>query len=399
MIYTEFSFPNDSHIIWSLMIVTYPYISGIMAGAFGISALYFVFGIESLKPVSRFSLLVSFSFLLCATLPLLNHLGHPERALNVVIVPNHRSAIGGFGYIYSLFLVILAMIIWFAYREDMIRAAEAASGLKKRILTILLLWNQNLNDDTRQVDRQMVFILTAIGIPSMAVLSGYVGFLFGSLKSNPWWSTPLMPFVFFVSGIISGLALVLLLYLYLGWYGYLEKSYICLRMLCSLLWFSTAMYIVLEGVELLYFYYESSDAWFVISTLLFTKLKYSFFVLQLGIGLGVAFVLLSAMFTLKLEETSFAKMGAVAAVYLLFEVWMMRWNIVVGGQLFSKSYVGFREFHPQWLEKEGILMAIIFTLLPFLVLFAVTRFLSVRPTTEEAPEQITSSGSQAGENI
>ncbi|MDH5639185.1 MAG: hypothetical protein OEZ04_11920, partial [Nitrospinota bacterium] len=79
----------------------------------------------------------------------------------------------------------------------------------------------------------------------------------------------------------------------------------------------------------------------------------------------------------------FAKMSAVASIYLLFEVWMMRWNIVIGGQLFSKSYVGFREFHPEWMEKEGILVAIIFTLLPLAVLYIITRFLSVRPAGEE----------------
>jgi len=391
MIYTEFSFPNDSHIIWSLMIVTYPYISGIMAGAFSIAALYYGFGMSSLRPVSRFSLLVSFSFLSCATLPLLNHLGHPERAFNVMIMPNHRSAIGGFGYIYMVFLTILVLIIWFSYRDEVIRAANAATGLKKRILEASLLWNLNSDSQTQAVDRIVVFYLVAFGIPSMAVLSGYVGFLFGSLKSNPWWSTPVMPFVFFVSGIMSGLALVTLFYLYLGWFGHLEKSPACLRTLGALLWFSTVLYIVLEAVELLYFYYESSDAWFVISTLLLTKLKYSFFFLQLGIGLGVAFVLLSAMFALRVDETTFAKLAAVASVYILFEVWMMRWNIVVGGQLFSKSYVGFREYHPQWLDQEGILAAIVFTLLPFLVLYIVTRLLSVHPLPEE--DEMESAGS------
>jgi predicted membrane protein len=397
MIYSEFHFPNDLHLIWSLMIVTYPLLSGIMAGAFAVTALHISFGLESLRPVSRFSLLVSLAFLVCITLPLLNHLGRPERALNVVIVPNHRSAIGGFGYIYMVFFAILGMIVWFSHREELIRRAQGARGLKRMALNALLLWNHTVDDETRAVDKTVIFYLVSIGIPSMAVLSGYVGFLFGSLKSNPWWSTPVMPFVFFTSGLMSGMALVTLMYLYLGWLGYLEKSYECLRTLAALLWFSTSLYVILEGVELLYFYYESSDAWFVISTLLLTKLKVSFFFLQIGLGLGVAFLLLSAMFALRLDEATFARLAAIASVFLLFEVWMMRWNIVVGGQLFSKSYVGFREFHPVWFEKEGIFPAIAFTILPFFVLWAVTRLLSIGPAEESMPDN-PASRAEAGGN-
>ena len=32
-----FSFPNDIHIMWSLMIVMYPYVTGLVAGAFIVS--------------------------------------------------------------------------------------------------------------------------------------------------------------------------------------------------------------------------------------------------------------------------------------------------------------------------------------------------------------------------
>ena len=60
---TGFLFPNDVHILWSLMIVLYPYITGLVAGAFIVSSLYHVFGREELKPVARFSLATSLCFL------------------------------------------------------------------------------------------------------------------------------------------------------------------------------------------------------------------------------------------------------------------------------------------------------------------------------------------------
>ena len=81
-------FPNDLHIHWSLMIVLYPYITGLVAGAFVVSSLYHVFNVTSLRPVARFALMASFAFLLVATWPLLLHLGHPFRGMNVMITPN-----------------------------------------------------------------------------------------------------------------------------------------------------------------------------------------------------------------------------------------------------------------------------------------------------------------------
>jgi len=75
---TNYVFPNDFHVHWSLMIVLYPYITGIVAGAFIVSSLYHVFGVKALKPISRFSLIFALAFLACATWPLLLHLGHPS---------------------------------------------------------------------------------------------------------------------------------------------------------------------------------------------------------------------------------------------------------------------------------------------------------------------------------
>jgi formate-dependent nitrite reductase membrane component NrfD len=56
------------------------------------------------------------------------------------------------------------------------------------------------------------YAVTVIGIPSAFLLHGYVGFIFGSVKANPWWSTPLMPVVFLFSAMVSGIAAVMVLY-------------------------------------------------------------------------------------------------------------------------------------------------------------------------------------------
>src|SRR5512146_3118653 len=110
-------FPNEAHVHWTVMIVLYPFITGLVAGAFIVSSLYHVFGRAELTPVARFSLASAFVFLLFAPLPLRMHLGHPERSFRIMITPNFSSAMAGFGFIYATSLVLVALEIWFVMRS------------------------------------------------------------------------------------------------------------------------------------------------------------------------------------------------------------------------------------------------------------------------------------------
>ena len=78
--FTGYVYPNEAtqQPLWSVLIVLYPYITGLVAGAFIMASLVRVFNVRALEPVYRLSLLTAFAFLLCAPLPLLFHLGHPE---------------------------------------------------------------------------------------------------------------------------------------------------------------------------------------------------------------------------------------------------------------------------------------------------------------------------------
>ena len=207
-----FVFPNEIEVLWSLMIVLYPYITGLVAGAFIVSSLYHVFGKDELKPVAKFSLVAAFSFLLFACTPLLFHLGHPERAFNIMFTPHFTSAMSGFGYIYSFYLLVVLLEIWFVFRPDIIARAKSSTGLMKALYWVLALGSMDDSEEALHIDHKITMVLAAIGIPSACTLHGYVGFLFGSLKSNPWWSTPLMPVIFLMSAIVSGIAILIVSY-------------------------------------------------------------------------------------------------------------------------------------------------------------------------------------------
>src|SRR5512143_3904669 len=100
-----FVYPNEAGIEWDLLIVIYPYITGLVAGAFVVSSLYHVFGVKSFQPVARLSLLTALSFALVCPLPLLLHLGRPERAFEIFFSPNLTSAMSMFGYIWLSYLL------------------------------------------------------------------------------------------------------------------------------------------------------------------------------------------------------------------------------------------------------------------------------------------------------
>ena len=182
-----------------------------VAGAFILASLVKVFNVKEVQPTYRLSLLTALAFLLVAPLPLLLHLGHPERFYEIFLTPNLTSAMAMFGFVYAWYLMaVLLLEIWFEYRRDLIalggRARRAPMRWIYRRAVAVLDGHERRG---RGFDHKAIRVITIIGIPSAFLLHGYVGFIFGSVKANPWWSSVLMPIVFLMSAIVSGIALVI----------------------------------------------------------------------------------------------------------------------------------------------------------------------------------------------
>ncbi|MBI4365491.1 MAG: polysulfide reductase NrfD [Deltaproteobacteria bacterium] len=385
-------FPNDVHIHWSLMIVLYPYITGLVAGAFVVSSLYHVFRIETLRPVGRFSLLTSFAFLCFATVPLLNHLGHPERALNILITPNFSSAMAGFGIVFGLYFLLVLVELWLVYRADIVHYAASHRGPLRRLYRALTLGVTDVSPATLALDHRIITFLAAIGIPAACFLPGYDGYHFGARKANPWWSTPLMPIIFLFSAVVSGIALQILLYQFAMKMRGTSIEPRCISRLASLLWLFMIVTVSLELLEIITLAYEGSEEWEVIRPLLTHQLSFSFISVQMILGSLIPFILLMVTVIMDryLHEKVRNTLATVASLLLLLQVFAMRWNIVIGGQIFSKSFRGFRNYTPHFLEKEGVLPTIVILMLPFLLLFVLNRVLPAfdRPETGRRSEEI-----------
>ena len=364
-----FVFPNEVEVLWSLMIVLYPYITGLVAGAFIVSSLYHVFGKDELKPVAKFSLVAAFSFLLFACTPLLFHLGHPERAFNIMFTPHFTSAMSGFGYIYSFYLLVVLLEIWFVFRPDIIARAKSSSGLMKALYWVMALGSMDDSEEALRIDHKITLVLAAIGIPSACTLHGYVGFLFGSLKSNPWWSTPLMPVIFLMSAIVSGIAILIVSYYIVMIVKKQPVDNKCLQSMYGFLWGFFIIDLTLEFLNELSGAYAQSQSWTVISWLIEENLHFSYTILQMGICSVIPLVALGFVALKPMPDMLRNRLGLMCSALILVQVFAMRWNVVVGGQLFSKSLRGLTSYMPTFLGREGILVAVILFSLPFVVMY------------------------------
>ena len=373
----QYLFPNDLHIHWSIMIVMYPYLTGFVAGAFVVSALYHVFHMKQLKPMGRFALLTSFAFLCVATMPLLNHLGHPERALNIMITPHFSSAMAGFGIIYSFYFVLVSVELWLVYRADIIALATINRGWRQTMYKMLALGVYDVSPEALSHDHSVVTVLASIGIPAACFLHGYVGFLFGAIKANPWWSSPLMPVIFLFSAMVSGIALLIVSYQILMRFRGDPIDQDCISQMAKLLWLFMTVTVSLELLEIISLAYEQSEAWEVVGPLLTHQLSFSFISVQMILGSLIPFIILmiTVLMDRYLHEKIRNTLSFVASLLLIIQVFAMRWNVVIGGQTFSKSLRGFRDFHPQFLAKEGVLAAILIFIAPFLILNVLHRIL------------------------
>jgi len=386
---TNFLFPNDVHIMWSLMIVLYPYITGLVAGAFIVSSLFHVFGRTELKPVSRLSMVASLAFLLVATTPLLAHLGHPERALNIVVTPHFTSAMSAFGLIYGLYLILVVAEIWLIYRRQIIYLAARSKGFQRWFFSVLALGVYDVSEESREVDHRVITVLAAIGIPMACILHGYVGFMFGSVKANAFWSTPLMPIIFLFSAVTSGIAMILLLYMILTKVGGKIIDGACVQSLAQWLWLFATVTVTLELLEIVTLSYEQSEEWIVVEQLITNQIAFSFLGIQLIFGSLIPFILLAIVVLMRryLTDTLRHVISFIAALILLIQVFSMRWNVVIGGQISSKSGVGFRESYvPELGGREGVAAALLVIIVPFLIMAIFNRFLPLSQTGEEDVE-------------
>jgi len=375
-----FMYPNEVELQWSVLIVLYPFITGLVAGAFILASLERVFRVQAVKPTYRLALLTALSFLLVAPLPLQLHLGHPERSFEMYLTPHRSSAMAMFGFVYLWYLMaVLLLEIWLDYRRDIVLRAQNSKGLAHFVYRVLTLGSSNISERSLQIDDRVGYIITVVGIPSAFMLHGYVGFIFGSVKANPWWSSPLMPIVFIFSAMVSGIAAVMLLYIATTRLRSRQIDIRCLDKIAQYLFYTFVIDFSLEMLDLLQRIYEADESFRSLDFMVHTRLWTSQVIVQILLGTVTPIILLGLTQILNLQDTVRKRIYAVAGSLTVIGIFAMRWNVVIGGQLFSKSFLGYTTYKMGFATREGLLTAIMLMLLPFAILWVLVKLLPPWP--------------------
>ncbi|RPI35778.1 MAG: oxidoreductase [Nitrospiraceae bacterium] len=387
--------PNE-YIYWSIQIVMYPFMTGLVAGAFVLSSLYHVFGIQQLKDMARFALVFSFALLFAAPMPIILHLQHPLRGINVMMTSHFTSAIAAFGIVFFSYGAIVASELWFLYRKHFVETSLSLKEKKDKniidqikffIFCTLTLGVYDISEESLKKDEKAIKLLAGLGIPVACFLHGYAGFIFGSVKANALWMTPLMPVIFIMSAVVSGIALCMLTYIAVmeirkllasrkktPYQMYQSKEEIksveihVVKITAKYLLFFMIFAISLELLDLIFRGYTAVKSWDVLRSVIYGRDFTDIFILQYGIGnlLPLTLFLLPG---LTLRRT------VIGALLVLFGVFMMRYNVVIGGQAFSLTFAGYMHYrlpiipHDMETLKEGLVGALSIFIMPFVLFY------------------------------
>jgi predicted membrane protein len=362
-------YPNELDLHWGILIVLYPYITGLVAGAFILASLERVFKVKILKPTYELSLLTALAFLLVATLPLVSHLSQPGRAYEIMITPHATSAMAIFGFVYLWYLmVVLLLEIWLDYRRDIVLWSQEKKGIVRLFYKILTLGVTDLSPNALKWDEKLGYFITVVGVPSAFLLHGYVGFIFGSVKANPWWSTVLMPVIFLFSAMVSGIALVFLIYMLVSWFRKHPANIDTLDTIGKYLFYVLILDFTLEALDQIHRFYVAEESFEIISLLVSGKLTITLLIIQVLLGTIIPLLTLGTLQLYKPNAKVRKSLYLVVSMLVLVGIFFMRWNVVIGGQLFSKSFYGFTSFKLGLIGPEGLLMTAAWIILPLMIL-------------------------------
>lgn len=368
-----FIYPNESDMAWTQLIVIYPYITGLVAGAFVVSSLHHVFNIKSFAPISRFALLTALCFMIFAPSPLLFHLGQPTRAFNAVITPHWTSAMAAFGYVAGFYVCLLILETWFAFRADIVAMSKVRTGIMGKVYGMLTLGSDDVSSRALAIDHKIARILAMIGIPSACGLHGYVGFVFGSLKTREWWSSDLMPVIFLLSAIGSGVGLLIVLYVIVSKFRNTPIIDETMRGLLYVLFTAITVVMVIEGLELLEIFYKAREGVETVRALI-TGPIWAGMSIQWAMSFFVLAVT-SALLVYDVHGKRLVNWLFMAGLAMMIGVLAMRWNVVIGGQELSKTMKGLLTYYPEMFGRESLFVVGIISICPYVMLWLVTKLL------------------------
>jgi tetrathionate reductase subunit C len=181
---------------------------------------------------------------------------------------------------------------------------------------------------------KMTKIFGLIGIPLALAVHGYTGFILALGKARILWNTALMPTLFLVSAMVSGIALMILVCFVLGRFvsedGKTPKALI--YNLVNILVIAILLDLALVGCDILVLLTSHEDALMAGKMILIGSFAPVFLYGEIIMGAIVPLVLLVLPSTKKNLYWI-----AVSCLLVMLGIFCMRYTMVVGGQCLPQS--------------------------------------------------------------
>jgi predicted membrane protein len=180
---------------------------------------------------------------------------------------------------------------------------------------------------------------------------------------------------------VSGIALCVFNYLVLTWIRRKTVDMKCLDVMGMFLFYALVLDTAIEGLDWVHRIYSAEEGFRVIQYMAREKLFYTLSLGQVTFGTLVPLILLGLLQLVRrrVPELQRRRMYFTSASLILTGVLAMRWNVVIGGQLFSKSLRGVMGYKMEFAGMEGWFMGAVLLCLPFVILTVMVKlFLSER---------------------
>jgi len=163
----------------------------------------------------------------------------------------------------------------------------------------------------------------------------------------------------------------------------------CLDTMAMFLFYALVVDAAVEGLDWLHRIYAAEEGFSVMQTMIREKLFYTLNLGQATVGTLAPLLLLGSLQLLRkrVPELIRRRMIFGSAAMILIGVLAMRWNVVIGGQLFSKSLRGVMGYKLEFAGVEGWFMGLLLLGLPFVILTVLVKlFLSEQlPASGHSP--------------
>jgi tetrathionate reductase subunit C len=341
-------------VAWSLAIPQYFFMTGVSAAAFLVSSLTYGFGDRRFKPIAGLALIVALTVLLVAPLNLVADLGQPGRFYELTYALHATAPMSWGVYLLTTYPALILAELLLAFRAPLVERANASSGLRAKVYRLLAFGRTSTTASERARLHGISRRLALLGIPWALAVHGYTGYILGVMKARPLWHTALMPVIFLVSAMVSGIAFMILVTAVFQRFetarrrvdpalmdllAKLLAGFIVVDLLLRLFWYS---------IQWLYGHAEYGP----VTEHLFVGSFWSAVVVETVLGLGVPL----AVALVPAWRRSWPLYAA--AVLAVVGVWVFRWDTVIGGQLVPKVGAGFYAYAPPTWGADGIMQVV-----------------------------------------